>query len=93
MPDTWKYYAIDAIEQFLSENSDRYNKSLLDVIKDRDPKLVEKYFLIWEEYQYSSDSETYNKLVKRLIELSRYQAGESNKKDIQVNQALKNIKN
>lgn len=96
LPDTWKYFAIEGIENFLNKNSDRYDKSFLDIIGEKSPDLVEKHLLtlsIWEAYQSSSESEAYNKLVKRILELKRVQTKQSKALEKRLEESLKSIRN
>lgn len=77
LPENFQYFVIEAVENFLSKNSERYDKTLLDVIGTESPDLAAKYRMIlniWEQYQCSSEADVYNQLVKRILELKRCQA-------------------
>ena len=81
LPDKWKYFAVDAVEDFLNQSSNRYDQPLLYVIEKKYPDLFEKYRSVkrecldaWEGYQCSSESDKYNRLVKKILELQRLQA-------------------
>ncbi len=96
LPDTWKYFAIDGIENFLNNSSDRYKKSFLEIIGEKYPDLVEKHRLairIWEDYQSSSESDAYNKLIKKILELKKIQEKKSEALEKRLEESLKGINN
>jgi len=100
LPEKWKYFAVDAVENFLYQYSDRYDKSFLNVIEKEYPELFEKYRMImrqfmdtWEAYQCSSESDKYNQLVKKFSELNRLQAKQLKDREEQAEESLKGISN
>jgi hypothetical protein len=96
LPDTWKYYAVDAVENFLYQESDRYQHSLADIIERKSPDLLEKYRLAvstLESYRCSSESDAHNKLVKKLSELKRIQTQQSKQYEERAEELLKGIAN
>jgi len=96
LPDTWKFYAVDAVENFLYQESDKYQHSLADIIEKESPDLLEKYrsaLSAMEAYRCSSESDSHNQLVKKVSELKRTLAQQSKQYEERTEERLKGITN
>jgi hypothetical protein len=94
LPEIWKDFAVDAVENFLNQNSNRYDKPFIEVIEEISPELAKNYYLIiraWETYQISSDSESHNRLVKKMLELKIFQSEEVKALESHLEETFKNI--
>lgn len=96
LPHTWKYYATDAVETLLYNESERYQHSSRDIIEKQFPDLLERYQSVAstvESYRCSSESYGQNQLVKKISELRKIQAQRSKEDEKRAAQLLKGLTN
>lgn len=97
LPHSWKSFALDAIDNFIYENSESYDATIRETISTKSPELAQKYdeiLTILECYRSNNSSVYHKKLLNLSHELRKKQNTELKKerekteKELPTNQDL-----